>query len=61
LAKNIAQKNDSDSRLELVSLLKHKDKNIRHDSIKTLYEIGYLKPELIAEHVNAFMEQLIKK
>ncbi|GGC79926.1 hypothetical protein GCM10011508_04150 [Flavobacterium lutivivi] len=61
LAKNIAQKNDSDSVAELVSLLKHKDKNIRHDSIKTLYEIGYLKPELIAEHVNAFMEQLDSK
>ena len=40
---------------ELIENLANKNKSIRHDCIKTLYEIGYSKPKLISEHINAFL------
>jgi len=55
LAADVAAKNDKDSVKELVENLTVKNKNIRHDCIKTVYEIGYLKPALIAEYFADFL------
>src|SRR5437763_13653792 len=45
----IARKEDKLSVSELVSNLNNKNKGIRHDCIKVLYEVGKLKPRLIAD------------
>jgi hypothetical protein len=62
LAKEIASKNDKTAINELLEILKeNNDKKIQSDCIKTLYEIGYIKPELIAEHYDFFIELLKNK
>lgn len=43
---------------ELVGGLESGDKAVRNDCIKVLYEIGYLKPELIEDYVEAFVALL---
>jgi hypothetical protein len=50
LAKEISMSNNKAAAKELVDNLNNKNKNIQSDCIKTLYEIGYLKPELIADY-----------
>jgi hypothetical protein len=55
LAADVVAKNDKAAIKELVENLGVKNKNIRHDCIKTLYEIGYLKPVLIAEYFTDFL------
>jgi hypothetical protein len=47
LARKLAAKNDSNAISELAENLWNKNSNIASDCIKTFYEIGYLKPELI--------------
>lgn len=61
LAKEIASKGDRKAVKELVENLNHKSKDIRHDCIKTLYEIGYIKPLLISEYCKEFLELLDSK
>lgn len=61
LAKEIATSRNRDAVSELVALLKHKDKNIRGDSLKTLYETGYRKPELIAPYYADFLDLLTNR
>ena len=39
----------------------NKDRNIQADSIKVLYEIGYIEPELIADYVEDFVKCLKSK
>lgn len=46
---------------ELVENLKNKNKGIRYDCIKALYEVGYQKPHLIADHLPAFLALLENK
>lgn len=46
---------------ELISGLQHKTKSIRHDCIKTLYEIAALQPGLISPHVAVFVSLLNDK
>ena len=41
--------------------MKNKDKKIQADCIKTLYEIGYIKPELIAAYFSDFISLLSNK
>lgn len=55
LAADIAAANDKNAVKELIANLVVKNKNIRHDCIKALYEIGYLKPALIAEYYPNFL------
>jgi len=43
---------------EIVENLSHRDKKIQNDCIKTLYEIGYLAPELVAEYWQDFLRLL---
>jgi len=55
LARDLTQKKDKEDIRELVENLWNKNSNIASDCIKTLYEIGYLQPELIAPYVNDFL------
>ena len=62
LAKEIALKNDKEAIKELIEILSEsKDKKIQSDCIKTLYEIGYIKPELIENYYDFFIELLKNK
>lgn len=59
-AETIAAK-DATTVGELVQNLKNKNKGIRNDCIKVLYEIGYVEPAMIADHMNAFLHLLESK
>jgi len=61
LAKQIAAANNKKAVKELVENLTNKKKDIQHDCIKTIYEIGYLKPKLISEYVTEYINQLDSK
>lgn len=61
LAKEIAAKNDSKAVKELVDNLSNKSKDIQHDCIKVLYEIGESKPALIAGYAKDFVALLTHK
>ncbi|MEK8130827.1 hypothetical protein WMW72_23245 [Paenibacillus filicis] len=58
LATYIAGRDDREAVKELVDHLYNKDKNIQSDCIKVLYEIGDLKPSLIAEYSKEFITLL---
>ena len=61
LARELAAKNDAAAVRELAENLYNKNINLASDCIKTLYEIGYLKPELIAPYVNDFLKIIRSK
>ena len=62
LAKEIAETNDKAAVSELIEILKTtNNKKIKSDCIKTLYEIGYLKPEFISDYYQYFLELLKNK
>jgi hypothetical protein len=61
LAADIVKSGDTNAFAELVENLANKNKGIRHDCIKTLYEIGYAKPELIADRTADFLPLLGSK
>ncbi|MFC0186328.1 hypothetical protein SAMN04515674_1063 [Pseudarcicella hirudinis] len=61
LAKQIVSKNDKDAIKELVENLNNKNKNIQNDCIKVIYEIGTLKPLLIADFTNQLIALLDHK
>ncbi|MCB9230049.1 MAG: hypothetical protein H6581_00150 [Bacteroidia bacterium] len=61
LARQIALHQDKVAVLELVSHLSHKSKDIQHDCIKVLYEVGALAPGLIADQVSTFADLLSSK
>lgn len=54
LARDVAATEDAQAVQELVEGLGSKDKSLRGDCIKALYEIGVLKPALIAGYLPAF-------
>ncbi|TAL38896.1 MAG: hypothetical protein EPN93_03455 [Spirochaetes bacterium] len=58
LARAIAAKKDARAVAELAENLSNPEKSIRGDCIKTLYEIGYVAPALIASHADAFIALL---
>ena len=55
LARELANARDEAAIRELVAHLHDRDRNIQSDCIKTLYEIGYLAPELIAPYAEEFL------
>ena len=61
LAKKIAQKKDKKAVKELVENLKNKNKDIQHDCIKVLYEIGEINPSLVSDYIKDFIELLSHK
>ena len=58
LAKLIVSKNDRKGVRELIENLGNKSKDIQHDCIKTLYEIGEYNPALIAGYADVFFALL---
>ncbi len=61
LAKDLAETENSVGIREIARNLQHKNKNVQSDCLKVLYEIGYLKPKLIAGFVTDFLELLKNK
>lgn len=61
LAKQIANTNDKKAVKELVENLNNKSKDIQSDCIKVIYEIGTLKPNLVAEFGNELVALLDNK
>ena len=61
LAKELVEKGDFEAIREIADHLQHEDKGIQSDCIKVLYEIGYIKPELIADYVDDFIGLLESK
>jgi len=61
LAKQIASKGDKKAVKELVDNLNNKSKDIQNDCIKVLYEIGEIKPALIAGYAKEFIALLDSK
>ena len=61
LAQEISISNNTVAIKELIENLNNKNKNIQSDCIKTLYETGYLKPELIADYYAEFIKLLTSK
>ena len=55
LAKELAQTEDKAGIADIAQNLHHKNPNVQSDCLKVLYEIGYLKPELIAAYVQDFL------
>jgi len=58
LARELAESRDEEAIHELVAHLHDRDRRIQSDCIKTLYETGYLAPDLIAPYVDAFLALL---
>ena len=61
LAEALAAKGDSKAIEELVAALSAGPVAVQNDAIKVLYEIGALKPKLIAGHAEAFIALLGSK
>jgi hypothetical protein len=61
LANLIVSKKDKAGIQELVDNLANKSKDIQHDCIKVLYEVGEQAPTLIAGHVTTFVDLLNSK
>ena len=61
LAKELAETENKKGIKEIAMNLKHKDKSVQSDCLKVLYEIGYLKPELISDYVHEFLALLNSK
>lgn len=58
LARDLAARHDRQGVREIVENLGHKDKNVRADCIKVLYEVGYLDPGLVADYAEDFVSLL---
>jgi hypothetical protein len=58
LARQLAQGDDREGIREIAENLQNKNSNIQADCIKVLYEIGYLKPELVAGYADDFIRLL---
>ena len=58
LAKELAKRESRKDIEELVQNLSNKVKAIQNDCLKVLYEIGYIKPELVSPYVMEFCNLL---
>jgi hypothetical protein len=61
LARELAKSKNEAGIREIASNLWSKNKNIRSDCLKVLYEIGYIEPGLIADYVDDFLRLLKDK
>jgi hypothetical protein len=61
LAREIANAGDDAAIRELVAALATAPKDVQHDAIKVLYEVGSLKPDLIAAYVDDFLTLLCSR
>jgi hypothetical protein len=58
LARDLADSGDIAGIREIAENLWNREANIRSDCLKVLYEIGYLKPELVAPYAGDFLKLL---
>jgi hypothetical protein len=61
LAKELAQTENIAGIKEIAENLQNKNQNIQNDCLKVLYEIGYLKPDLITDYIQGFLTLLKSK
>jgi len=61
LAHELVQTRNTAGIREIAGNLQNRDPDIQNDCIKVLYEVGYLEPELIADHVPAILKLLKSK
>ncbi len=61
LARQLAESRNITGIQEIAAYLWDKNKNVQSDCLKVLYEIGYLAPELIADHVHDFLKLIHSK
>jgi hypothetical protein len=61
LARQIAKTSDAKAVKELFENLNNKSKDIQNDCIKVIYEIGVLKPEMIAGYTKELLALLTHK
>jgi hypothetical protein len=61
LARELAETRNIAGIREIAAHLWNKNKNIRSDCLKVLYEIGYINPDLIADYVGEFLKLLQDK
>ncbi|MCB0696927.1 MAG: hypothetical protein KDC07_06165 [Chitinophagaceae bacterium] len=61
LAQKIAAAKDAAAVKDLIALLNDKKKDIHNDAIKVLYEVGYISPYLVKDHLGAFLSKLNSK
>jgi hypothetical protein len=58
LARHLAATGNKRDIEEIVENLSHSNPRVRADCLKVLYELGYIRPELIADHVRSFLTLL---
>lgn len=61
LARELALADDMDGITEIARNLWNKNANIQSDCLKVLYEIGFIKPGLVAGYVVDFLQLLLSK
>src|SRR3990172_11069853 len=61
LAKALAETQDTGDIPEIAENLLNENQNVQSDCLKVMYEIGYIRPELIAAHVDDFLKLLKSK
>jgi hypothetical protein len=61
LAKELAETENRVGIKEIVANLQNKNQNVQSDCLKVLYEIGYLKPNLISDYAQDFLALLKSK
>jgi hypothetical protein len=61
LAREIAASGDKAAVKELIDALQQKKRSIQSDAIKTLYELGDIKPALLADYIDEFAALLTSK
>jgi hypothetical protein len=61
LARELVETKNNKGIQEMVENLWNKNKSVRSDCLKVLYEIGYINPNLIAEYVDEFLKLLKDK
>lgn len=61
LAIDIANSGDQEAMDELAGLVPTATRKLRHDALKTMYEVGDRRPELLLPHFDLLVEQLASK
>ena len=61
LARELVESKNNKGIREIAENLWNKNKSVRSDCLKVLYEIGYINPNLIAEYVDEFLKLLKDK
>lgn len=61
LARELAESKNKKGIAEIAENLWNKNKNVRSDCLKVLYEIGYINPGLIANYADDFLKLLHAK